>query len=88
MPDNSLHEHIADLVAQGLDFPEVANRLGCDSKTVSNVIRNHYPQLRRDPGRDDDIRQELRAGKTQQALAEKYGLSRSQVWSICKNTKP
>jgi DNA-binding CsgD family transcriptional regulator len=84
MPDNPLYKQIADLVARGLDFPEVAGRLGCDSKTVSNVIRNHYPQLRQDPGRDDDIRREYRAGKTQRELAEKYGLSSSQVGSICR----
>jgi DNA-binding CsgD family transcriptional regulator len=84
MPANPLHEQIAELVAQGLEFPEVADRLRCDSKTVSNVIRNHYPQLRQDPGRDDDIRREYRAGKTQRELAEKYGLSSSQVGSICR----
>jgi DNA-binding CsgD family transcriptional regulator len=84
MPDNSLHNQIATLVAQGLDFPEVADCLGCDSKTVSNVIRNHYPHLRKDPGRDDDIRREYRAGKTQRELAEKYGLSKSQIWGICR----
>jgi DNA-binding CsgD family transcriptional regulator len=87
MLDNSLHEQIAALVAQGLDFPEVADYLGCDSKTVSNVIRNHYPRLRKDPGRDDDIRREYRAGKTQRELAEKYGLSSSQVGSICREAK-
>jgi len=84
MSDNPLQQQIADLVDQGFDFPEVADRLGCSSKTVANVIRNHFPQLRQDPGRDDDIRREHRAGKTQRELAEKYGLSRSQVWSICR----
>jgi DNA-binding CsgD family transcriptional regulator len=84
---NPLHKQIADLVARGLDFPEVADRLGCDSKTVSNVIRNHYPQLRQDPGRDDDIRREHRAGKTHRELAEKYGLSRSTVGGICRGAK-
>jgi uncharacterized protein YjcR len=79
MPDNSLHDQIATLVAQGLEFPKVADRLGCDSKTVSNVIRNRYPKLRKDPGRDDDIRKEYGAGKTQRELAEKYGLSKNQV---------
>ena len=82
---NPLHQQIAALVAQGLDFPEVADRLGCDSKTVSYVIRTHYPQLRRDLGRDDEIRREYRGGKSQRELAEKYGLSKSQVWSICHN---
>jgi hypothetical protein len=70
MKDNRLNE-------------KIAARVGCDSKTVSNVIRAHYPRLRQDPGRDDDIRREYRAGKTQVELADKYGLSRSQVWSIC-----
>lgn len=84
MPDNELHNQIAALVAQGLDFPEVAGRLGCDSKTVSYVIRNHYPQLRRDLGRDDEIRREYRTGKTQVELAKKYGLSRPVIGAICR----
>ena len=86
MPSN-LHQQIADLVAQGLDFPEVVDRLDCDSRIVSNVIRNHYPKLRCDRGRDDEIRREHRAGKSQKQLAEKYGLSKSQVWSICKGSR-
>ena len=87
MSDNEFRAQIAALVGQGLDFPEVADRLGCSSHFVSNIIRLHYPHLRQDPGRDDDIRGEYRAGKTQRELAKKYGLSRSQVWSICKGSR-
>ena len=60
--------------------------VGCDSHTVSNVIRNHYPHLRRDPGRDVAIRADRKRGMTRYELCEKYGLSRSVIWGICKKT--
>jgi DNA-binding CsgD family transcriptional regulator len=84
MPNNDLHEQIARLVKEGFEYPEVAERLGCTSKQVAHVILDHFPKLRKDPGRDDCIRREHRSGKTQRELANKYGLSRSQVWSICR----
>jgi predicted transcriptional regulator len=78
------NEEIARLVAQDREFGEIGELVGCTAATVSNVIRNDYPHLRKDPGRDDNIRREHRAGKTQKELAQKYGLSKSQVWEICK----
>ena len=77
------NQEIARLVSLCLEYPEVAERLGYNPKKVAWVIRCNYPELRRDPGGDDAIRREHKSGKTQRALAEKYGLSRSQISIIC-----
>lgn len=79
------NEESARHVAHDLDYPEVAERLGCDSKTVANVIRNHYPHLRRDPRRDADIRSDRKRGMKTTELCEKYGLSKSVIWGICRD---
>jgi DNA-binding CsgD family transcriptional regulator len=78
------NEAVARLVAQDLDYSEVAEQLGCNSKTVSNVIRNYYPHLRRDPGRDEAVRRDRASGMTVKDVCAKYGLSKYRIWEICK----